>query len=157
MIDQSASLPSTSCLGVAGAMVTVFRFVGAAAGTAMTGALVYSLLPGLDLRALWESARGGVPGQHRWNEHRRHPDADQRIAQARATPATRACRTHQLADRHRAKPQMYGKIGRAFDCGVIAGIGVGIHAFQEIVERRCSTRDPSANGNVEQIRPLKSQ
>lgn len=48
----SQAIAGRARLGVAGAMVTVFRFVGAAAGTAMTGALVYSLLPGLDLRAL---------------------------------------------------------------------------------------------------------
>jgi EmrB/QacA subfamily drug resistance transporter len=52
----SQAIAGRARLGVAGAMVTIFRFVGAAAGTAMTGALVYALLPGMDLRALVRAA-----------------------------------------------------------------------------------------------------
>lgn len=48
----SQAIAGRARLGVAGALVTIFRFVGGAAGTAMTGALVYALLPGIDLRAL---------------------------------------------------------------------------------------------------------
>lgn len=48
----SQAIAGRARLGVAGALVTIFRFVGGAAGTAMTGALVYALLPGMDLRAL---------------------------------------------------------------------------------------------------------
>ena len=52
----SQAIAGRTRLGVAGAMVTIFRFVGAAAGTAMTGALVYAMLPGMDLRALVRAA-----------------------------------------------------------------------------------------------------
>lgn len=48
----SQAIAGRARLGAAGAMVTIFRFVGGAAGTAMTGALVYALLPGMDLRAM---------------------------------------------------------------------------------------------------------
>jgi MFS family permease len=52
----SQAIAGRARLGVAGALVTIFRFVGGAVGTAMTGALVYALLPGIDLRALMREA-----------------------------------------------------------------------------------------------------
>jgi len=52
----SQAVAGRARLGAAGALVTIFRFVGGAVGTAMTGALVYALLPGMDLRALVHTA-----------------------------------------------------------------------------------------------------
>ena len=43
-------------LGAATSMVSLFRSVGAAAGTALFGALVYALLPDVELRSLVRSA-----------------------------------------------------------------------------------------------------
>jgi len=55
----SQAIAGRSRLGAAGALVTIFRFAGGAAGTAVIGAIVYALLPGIEIRDLVQAADAG--------------------------------------------------------------------------------------------------
>ena len=74
----------------------------------------------------------------------------------RACLSTFKCQRGQLADRHRAKPQMHRQVAGAFDDREVAGAFVIIHARQEVLQQHLCAVLPPLHPQGRQVHVFKT-